>query len=88
MITTNFYTKQANDADEDGVLSGNWSGEYAGGKKPWEWQGSLLILKQYLESGEPVKFGQCWVFSGILTSCKYLIFTLKLHQGQLVDDLV
>ena len=23
-----------------------------------------------METGKPVRFGQCWVFSGIVTSCK------------------
>ena len=61
---------QGNDFDEGGLLSGNWSGDYSGGTKPTHWQGSLKICQQYLETNRPVKFGQCWVFSGILNSCK------------------
>jgi len=58
----------ANSCDNNGLLAGNWSGNYDGGKKPWQWTGSGGIFKKYLESGTSVKFGQCWVFSGVLTS--------------------
>ncbi|XP_065061896.1 hemocyte protein-glutamine gamma-glutamyltransferase-like isoform X2 [Rhopilema esculentum] len=58
----------ANDSDDQGVLTGNWSGDYDTGVKPWEWTGSVAIFKKYLETGSPVHYGQCWVFSGITTS--------------------
>jgi len=58
----------ANDSDDDGVLTGNWSGDYDTGVKPWQWSGSVAIFKKYLETGKPVHYGQCWVFSGITTS--------------------
>ena len=64
-----FFHPQANDADDGGVLTGNWSGDYDTGVKPWEWTGSVAIFKKYLETGTPVHYGQCWVFSGITTSC-------------------
>ena len=67
---TNIILVQANDSDDQGVLTGNWSGDYDTGVKPWQWTGSVAIFKKYLESGEPVHYGQCWVFSGITTSCK------------------
>nr|CAB3266929.1 protein-glutamine gamma-glutamyltransferase K [Phallusia mammillata] len=56
-----------NSNDDAGVLIGNWSGDYEDGKSPGDWVGSVAILKQYLETG-PVKYGQCWVFSGVLTT--------------------
>lgn len=53
--------------DENGVLVGRWDGRYEDGKDPSFWTGSGEILRQYYESGgEPVKYGQCWVFSGVL----------------------
>jgi len=58
----------ANSFDNNGVLEGNWSGEYEGGTKPWQWNGSVKIFEKYRETKESVKFGQCWVFSGIITS--------------------
>uniref|UniRef100_A0A4W4H4M3 Protein-glutamine gamma-glutamyltransferase K n=1 Tax=Electrophorus electricus TaxID=8005 RepID=A0A4W4H4M3_ELEEL len=58
-----------NSPDDHGVLEGNWSGNYAGGTPPTAWSGSVDILKKYhREGGVPVKYGQCWVFSGVTTT--------------------
>ena len=53
------------------MLVGNWSGDYDDGKSPTYWNGSVAILKQFVTSGQSVKYGQCWVFSGVLTTGKY-----------------
>lgn len=69
---TRHLSAAVNHMDDGGVLIGNWSGEYDGGKSPTFWVGSAPILRQWRESG-PVKFGQCWVFSGLLTTvCRCL----------------
>lgn len=53
--------------DEYGVVVGRWDGKYDDGKNPSFWRGSGEILQQYYKTGgEPVKYGQCWVFSGVL----------------------
>ncbi|RVE73967.1 hypothetical protein OJAV_G00036420 [Oryzias javanicus] len=58
-----------NSPNDSGVLAGNWSGNYTGGKSPTAWNGSIEILKQYYASkGSPVKYGQCWVFGGVTTT--------------------
>ncbi|XP_012942973.1 annulin [Aplysia californica] len=57
-----------NDADDNGVLSGRWDGEYDDGVKPTTWTGSATILKKYWKNKCPVKYGQCWVFSHLLTT--------------------
>ncbi|XP_041913381.1 protein-glutamine gamma-glutamyltransferase K-like [Alosa sapidissima] len=58
-----------NSPNDGGVLEGNWSGSYVGGTSPTAWSGSVDILKQYHSSkGTPVRYGQCWVFSGITTT--------------------
>jgi len=54
--------------ENDKVLYGNWSGKFDGGKEPTAWTGSKDILNQFWETRQPVKWGQCWVFSGVLTS--------------------
>ncbi|MBN3291311.1 TGM4 glutamyltransferase, partial [Polypterus senegalus] len=54
--------------DDDGVLCGNWSGDYSDGTPPSHWTGSSAILQQYYKRKEPVCYGQCWVFSGLLTT--------------------
>jgi len=66
----------ANSSNEGGILSGAWNGEWKdddgnlidGCTRPTSWSGSVKIIKQFMETGEPVKYGQCWVFSGLLTT--------------------
>ncbi|XP_076469796.1 hemocyte protein-glutamine gamma-glutamyltransferase-like [Babylonia areolata] len=66
-------TAMINSQDEGGVLTGNWSGNYRGGKSPLSWTGSAPILEQFYRDKSPVRFGQCWVFSGVLTTvCRAL----------------
>ena len=52
----------------DRVLEGNWSGDYSGGSTPTFWTGSAKILNKFMQSAQIVKYGQCWVFSGLLTT--------------------
>uniref|UniRef100_F6QUA3 protein-glutamine gamma-glutamyltransferase n=1 Tax=Ciona intestinalis TaxID=7719 RepID=F6QUA3_CIOIN len=55
--------------DDNGVLWGRWDGKYEEGVKPTTWSGSVAILKQWNQTKmNPVKYGQCWVFSGLLTT--------------------
>ncbi|XP_028673687.2 protein-glutamine gamma-glutamyltransferase 4-like [Erpetoichthys calabaricus] len=54
--------------DDGGVLIGNWSGEYSDGTPPSYWTGSSAILQKYYKTKRPVRYGQCWVFSGVLTT--------------------
>ncbi|XP_042909148.1 annulin [Parasteatoda tepidariorum] len=62
-----------NSPDDHGVLVGNWSDDYGGGQAPTSWQGSIAILQQYYKNKKPVKYGQCWVFSGVVTTaCRAL----------------
>ena len=64
--------QQVNRNDNDGgILEGLWSAkeeDYADGVDPTTWSGSELILKQYIETRRPVKYAQCWVFGGTLTT--------------------
>ncbi|NXN95195.1 TGM4 glutamyltransferase, partial [Rhinopomastus cyanomelas] len=57
-----------NSNDDNGVLLGNWSGDYSKGTSPMDWIGSVSILQQYYKTKKPVCFGQCWVFAGVLTT--------------------
>lgn len=57
------------DDGDGGILVGNWGKNYTGGTDPNFWSGSDEILARYVAGGyAPVKFGQCWVFAGVLTS--------------------
>ena len=61
---------QANWNDNDGgVLMGRWNNNYPPGTvEPWAWSGSVEILKKFMENGQPVCYGQCWNFAGLVTS--------------------
>ncbi|XP_054645044.1 protein-glutamine gamma-glutamyltransferase K-like isoform X2 [Dunckerocampus dactyliophorus] len=60
---------QINSRDDQGVVEGNWSGNYSQGTCPTVWSGSVEILREYHKtSGTPVKYGQCWIFAGIVTT--------------------
>ncbi|OWR44550.1 putative annulin [Danaus plexippus plexippus] len=62
--------------DDNGVLVGNWAKElsdYSGGTHPLKWVGSLAIIQKYYEKKKPVKYAQCWVYAGVLTTlCRAL----------------
>ncbi|XP_045587837.1 annulin isoform X2 [Procambarus clarkii] len=57
-----------NSPDDEGVLVGNWGTDYSDGTPPTKWGGSQLILQEYFNTKKPVKYGQCWVFSGVVTT--------------------
>ncbi|XP_065095331.1 annulin-like isoform X1 [Ochlerotatus camptorhynchus] len=57
-----------NSPDDDGALLGNWSGDFSGGTAPTKWVGSVEIMQQYYKKQKPVKFGQCWVFAGVVST--------------------
>ncbi|KAK2715757.1 hypothetical protein QYM36_010360, partial [Artemia franciscana] len=62
-----------NAQDDNGILVGNWTGDFVGGTPPTGWNGSMRILQKYFRTKEPVKFGQCWVFAGVTTTiCRAL----------------
>ncbi|XP_043498995.1 hemocyte protein-glutamine gamma-glutamyltransferase-like [Polistes fuscatus] len=62
-----------NSNDDKGVVTGRWDGEYEDGTAPAAWTGSVPILEQFLETKNEVKYGQCWVFAGVVTTiCRAL----------------
>ena len=64
---------QVNSSDDNGAVMGNWSEDFGGGTPPSQWLGSQKILQEYYKTKKPVKYGQCWVFSGVLgTICRAL----------------
>lgn len=66
---TRHISAMVNVQDDYGVLVGNWSGDYTGGTSPLAWSGSAEILAQFNKDKQPVKYAQCWVFSGVETTC-------------------
>ncbi|XP_068094142.1 protein-glutamine gamma-glutamyltransferase K [Hyperolius riggenbachi] len=57
-----------NSMDDNGVVAGSWSGDYADGVNPVSWVGSVDILLRYHQTGNSVKYGQCWVFAAVTTT--------------------
>lgn len=58
---------QINSNDDNGVLQGNWGEDYSLGVSPLVWNGSVAILRQWAaRGGQPVKYGQCWVFAAVM----------------------
>ena len=54
------------------MLTGKWSGSYSGGTAPTEWNGSVAIMDEYMITKRAVKYGQCWVFSGLVTTREFI----------------
>ena len=64
---------KVNSPDDNGAVMGNWTDDFGGGTAPTKWLGSQKILQQFYKTKKPVKYGQCWVFSGVLaTVCRTL----------------
>ncbi|XP_074518383.1 coagulation factor XIII A chain [Halichoeres trimaculatus] len=57
-----------NSRDDEGVLVGNWSGDYIYGVAPTSWTGSTDILISYAKSKMPVCYAQCWVYAAVFNS--------------------
>ncbi|XP_020284577.1 annulin isoform X2 [Pseudomyrmex gracilis] len=73
VVITRCLSAAVNSPDDNGAVMGNWSDDYGGGIPPTRWMGSQKILQQYYKTKKPVKYGQCWVFSGVLaTVCRAL----------------
>nr|CAD7596481.1 unnamed protein product [Timema genevievae] len=77
VTVTRSISRIVNSNDEDvsvaGVLHGRWDGDYKDGTAPAAWTGSVAILEEYLTTGKEVKYGQCWVFAGVVTTvCRAL----------------
>ncbi|XP_037345777.2 protein-glutamine gamma-glutamyltransferase 2 [Pungitius pungitius] len=63
-----------NSEDDSGVLVGRWDGRYGDGYTPAHWTGSHAILKRWFDNGcSRVKYGQCWVFAGVMCSVMRLL---------------
>ncbi|XP_015678362.1 protein-glutamine gamma-glutamyltransferase 4 [Protobothrops mucrosquamatus] len=68
VIISRVMSALVNCDDDCGILLANWSGRYIGGTAPLAWTGSVPILQQYYKTQTSVLYGQCWVFSGVVTT--------------------
>lgn len=63
------FLDQVNSNDDNGVLVGNWSGDYEDGVQPTAWKDSASILNQWNKQNcTGVRYGQCWVFAAVACS--------------------
>lgn len=70
---TRAISRIINSNDDKGVIEGRWDGEYEDGTAPSAWTGSVPILEEFLSTEKEVKYGQCWVFAGVVTTvCRAL----------------
>ncbi len=69
-----YFTAIANPSGggTSGLLYGLWPDDpkdFAPYELPWNWRSSGQIFRQYVKNGQTsVRYGQCWVFGGVLTS--------------------
>ncbi|KAF0990143.1 hypothetical protein HZS_7251, partial [Henneguya salminicola] len=67
--------------DDWGLIIGNWK-EVTEGTPSTAWTDAIDIYKEYLTSARPVKWGQCFVFSMLLTSmCRNVGIVSKSVSG-------
>ncbi|XP_072237590.1 protein-glutamine gamma-glutamyltransferase E-like isoform X1 [Leuresthes tenuis] len=63
-----------NNIDDRGIVHGRWGSNYEGGHLPTHWSGSYAILRRWYDSNcQSVKYGQCWVFAGVICSVLRLL---------------
>ncbi|XP_022103026.1 protein-glutamine gamma-glutamyltransferase K-like isoform X2 [Acanthaster planci] len=68
VLVSRSMSAAVNSQDDNGVLSGRWDGNYKPHASPSSWSGSQHILEEHFKTKSPVRYGQCWVFSGVLTT--------------------
>jgi hypothetical protein len=59
---------QTNNVDDNGLVEGKWDGSFEDGTSPFAWIGSTPIFEEFYNTQMPVKYGQCWVFSGVIVT--------------------
>uniref|UniRef100_A0A3B3VAF8 Protein-glutamine gamma-glutamyltransferase 2 n=1 Tax=Poecilia latipinna TaxID=48699 RepID=A0A3B3VAF8_9TELE len=67
-------TSMINSENGGGILKGQWGMDFRGGVPPTHWSGSYAILKKWSNSVfSSVKYGQCWVYAGVMCSVMRLL---------------
>lgn len=75
MIKSSRFTQQGPlDNEEAGLVEAKYDHTSIEGKSPHLWSGSVQIIEEFLRIGaSPVKYGQCWVMAGLMTTlCRAL----------------
>ena len=50
------------------MIEGRWDGNWSQGQSPAAWKRADTLLEVYLSTGRAVRYGQCFVYSGVLTA--------------------
>ncbi|XP_008592315.1 PREDICTED: protein-glutamine gamma-glutamyltransferase 6, partial [Galeopterus variegatus] len=67
IYVTRVVSAMVNSNNDRGVVQGQWQGKYGSGTSPLHWRGSVAILQKWFKGRyKPVKYGQCWVFAGVM----------------------
>uniref|UniRef100_A0A8D1K7G2 protein-glutamine gamma-glutamyltransferase n=1 Tax=Sus scrofa TaxID=9823 RepID=A0A8D1K7G2_PIG len=67
IYVTRAVSAMVNSNNDRGMVQGQWKGKYGGGTSPLQWRGSVAILHKWFKGRfKPVKYGQCWVFAGVM----------------------
>lgn len=73
LIPVYIFSKANYNDSDGGILFGRWTETYPKNcTPPTAWTGSTAILEKFWKKKFYVKYGQCWVFSGLVTTCKSL----------------
>ena len=76
MIKQSLFFQVCSGNGNSGVLLNRSDGNYGNGNEPFQWTGSLPILESFMKNnGEPVKYGQCWVVAGLVTTSRSKNYT-------------
>lgn len=70
---------QTNNVDDNGLVEGKWDGSFEDGTSPFAWISSTPIFEEFYNTRLPVKYGQCWVFSGVIVTSMNLSFSLYIQ---------
>uniref|UniRef100_A0A1B6KCH6 Transglutaminase-like domain-containing protein n=1 Tax=Graphocephala atropunctata TaxID=36148 RepID=A0A1B6KCH6_9HEMI len=68
VVVSRALSALVNSYDDEGLLVGKWKGTFDDGTQPFSWTGSIDFYNEFLTSNRSVKYAQCWVFAGALTT--------------------
>lgn len=63
-IMSRFSSENSNES----LIEGKWNGNYSDGTPPVNWEYTAQIYRTRMKTGEPIKYGQCWIFAECMTA--------------------
>ncbi len=68
LIIRNLMSKMSSVNSDKSLIEGCWGGDYRGGKSPSDWKSTYEIFRMRERTGNPIKYGQCWVYAECFTA--------------------